>query len=240
MTGTEVRPSVVRLTGQYRVWVICILLLLVSLPASLLNKGKADFWPVKESRDIEFIAGEFRDRLKTSEKRSEALARLLVEGSREAGLSPYFVMGLIEVESTFNPDAESYAGARGLLQLMPRTAQKILLQGGRSLNLEEVKAELMDPEANLTLGLLYLKELNNQFDHPFWILGAYRMGPTRLKQSFRQLDAEPENDLKGDLTLVMGRFPETAAYVKKVKQAERRLVKRFQRLYAPSLKSLKS
>ena len=50
---------------------------------------------------------------------------LVAELSEEAGVEAALVMGIIRVESNFNPNALSRSGAMGLMQLMPRTAASL-------------------------------------------------------------------------------------------------------------------
>ena len=71
--------------------------------------------------------------------------------SREVGLDPLLVLAVISVESRFNPIAESVMGARGLMQIIPKYHQAKLAELGGD-------AALWDPESNIRLGALILKE----------------------------------------------------------------------------------
>ncbi|MEQ8323320.1 MAG: transporter substrate-binding domain-containing protein [Vicingaceae bacterium] len=62
------------------------------------------------------------------------------------------ISSIIYQESQFNPTAESWASANGLMQLMPATAQE--------LNVEDV----LDPNQNIQAGIRYLKRMWNQWD----------------------------------------------------------------------------
>ena len=55
-------------------------------------------------------------------KKVEEVSSLVEKNARNQGLSPDLIYGIIWVESRFNPRAVSPVGAKGLMQLMPRTA----------------------------------------------------------------------------------------------------------------------
>jgi soluble lytic murein transglycosylase-like protein len=74
---------------------------------------------------------------------------------------------LIRVESNFDPNARSAAGARGLLQLLPST--------GASLGLN-----IDDPGENIVAGARYLRAMLNRFHDTDLALAAYNAGPTAV------------------------------------------------------------
>ena len=92
-------------------------------------------------------------------------ARLIDEECRKANLDVGFVTALIRAESNFNPYAVSRKGARGLMQLMPATAERLGVR--RS----------FDPAANIRGGVRYLKSLCVRFSNaPELVLAAYNAG----------------------------------------------------------------
>ena len=92
-------------------------------------------------------------------------ARLIDEACRKADLDVAFVTAVIRAESNFNPYAVSRKGARGLMQLMPATAERFGVR--RS----------FDPAANIRGGVAYLKELCVRFSNaPELVLAAYNAG----------------------------------------------------------------
>ena len=105
----------------------------------------------------------------------------LVDMARSAalrhGVEDALVLGVIHVESRFQPDAESRVGARGLMQLMPRTADSLAKRlGWRSYQID-------DPAFNLDAGTAYLAYLLKTFDGDReWSLAAYNTGPGRVKR----------------------------------------------------------
>ncbi|MBV8653702.1 MAG: lytic transglycosylase domain-containing protein [Alphaproteobacteria bacterium] len=94
------------------------------------------------------------------------------------------LFGLMRQESQFLPEAESSAGAVGLMQLMPDTASELADRAGIKLPASgKTGRGLTDPEVNLTLGQKYLKKL---LDHDqirgnlILFAAAYNSGPTNL------------------------------------------------------------
>jgi len=92
------------------------------------------------------------------------------------GVDPMLVAGLIRQESTFQPDALSYADAYGLMQLLPKTARLM----SRALRVRYSKLKLFDPEYNLQLGTYYFKGLIALTGSPEGALAAYNAGEDRI------------------------------------------------------------
>jgi soluble lytic murein transglycosylase len=90
-----------------------------------------------------------------------------------------FVLGIVRQESSFDPMAHSGAGARGMMQLMPATAQAVAHRlGDPTVN---VTALSTDPAYNMRLGTAYLGGLLDQFggSMPFAV-ASYNAGPGRV------------------------------------------------------------
>lgn len=112
---------------------------------------------------------------------------VVVEAAREFGLEADLLRGLMAAESGGDPHAVSHAGATGLLQLMPATAEA----EARRLGLADYAHErLVEGPLNVRLGASYLARLLKRFDAqvPF-ALAAYNAGPTRV---IRWRDAAPD------------------------------------------------
>jgi soluble lytic murein transglycosylase-like protein len=92
------------------------------------------------------------------------------------------VYALIRQESRFNPNAKSWAGARGLMQLMPRTASFVARSTGMRLR---ERSKLYTPETNLELGQRYIEMLLAERDvsmNLFKLAVAWNGGPGNLRK----------------------------------------------------------
>ena len=133
---------------------------------------------------------------------------LVLKRTREIGLDPAYVYGLIRQESRFIMDARSHVGASGLMQVMPATARET----ARHIGLSNFTSEQINHrETNIVIGTAYLKRALDDFGGSMSLAAAaYNAGPSRPR-SWRNgpvLDAAiwAENVP----------FGETRDYVKKV------------------------
>ncbi len=119
----------------------------------------------------------------------------------------HWIYGVIRQESHFMTDAESPAGAFGLMQLMPYTARQIAKDHQLAYNGDW---DLTNPDLNLELGTRYLALMRERFGHPVYATAAYNAGPSRVD---RWLERYP-----GDLRIWIESIPfdETRNYVKSV------------------------
>ncbi len=123
----------------------------------------------------------------------------------EYDLPSYLFYALVREESLFDADISSSAGAIGLSQLMPSTAEDVAGRIG-------VRAtDLTDPHLNLRLGSWYLAHLIGRTENVSQALFAYNGGITRVRRWVRQSDG-----LDGDLVLELIPFQETSHYGRKV------------------------
>src|SRR5688500_9858398 len=96
-------------------------------PAPLLKES------TRPHRDVYALGGQLR--------------QLVQHLARQHDIEPRLVQAIVAVESNFNPQAVSHAGAQGLMQLMPSTAARYQVTNP------------FDPRANIEGGLRYLKDL---------------------------------------------------------------------------------
>jgi soluble lytic murein transglycosylase len=90
------------------------------------------------------------------------------------------IHALIRQESTFNNKAVSSAGARGLMQLMPTTAQQVANTLGIQHNHGRLTA---DPAYNIRLGSSYMQDLLDRFNGSYVLsIAAYNAGPGRVRE----------------------------------------------------------
>ncbi len=91
---------------------------------------------------------------------------------------PGLVHAIVRQESNFSPTAVSSAGARGLMQLMPATAQHVAKKLGVRHTHEKLTT---DPAYNVRLGTTYLQELIDRFDGSYVLaIAAYNAGSGRV------------------------------------------------------------
>lgn len=98
------------------------------------------------------------------------------------------VLAFVRQESAFNRRAESRAGARGLMQLMPRTASYVA--GERYLH-GRGKYRLYEPDLNLELGQRYIQKLLSHktiSGDLFRLAAAYNAGPGNLRSWERAVE----------------------------------------------------
>ncbi len=95
-------------------------------------------------------------------------------------VEPAFVYGLSRQESEFDPGAISHAGARGLMQLMPRTAREV----ARDIGVPYQRSRLTsDPAYNAMLGAAHLGDLLDDFAGSYIMtIAAYNAGAHRVSQ----------------------------------------------------------
>ena len=106
--------------------------------------------------------------------------RMEVAGAAQrAGIDPFLVSAVVREESSYNPQARSRVGARGLMQLMPETARPMARVRGLAFQEGEL---LDDPAANIELGSAYLGGLVRDFGDARLAVAAYNAGPTRVRE----------------------------------------------------------
>ena len=134
--------------------------------------------------------------------RRDMLAR-----TREAGIDPAYVYGLIRQESRFIMDARSGVGASGLMQLMPATARWT----ARKVGMHFTPNMITDRDVNLKLGTSYLKLLlDDMGGSQAMAAAAYNAGPNRP----RRWREGPQVEAAAWTENIP--FSETRDYVKKV------------------------
>jgi soluble lytic murein transglycosylase len=132
----------------------------------------------------------------------------VIQRSREIGIDPAYVYGLIRQESRFITDARSGVGASGLMQIMPATARET----ARYIGLKGFKtAQLGDRDVNIVIGTAYLKRALDDFEGSMALAAAaYNAGPSRPR-SWRNGPV-----LEAAIWAENIPFAETRNYVKKV------------------------
>ena len=98
------------------------------------------------------------------------------------------ILAIIRQESEFDAKANSYVGAKGMMQLMPSTAKLV----ARQLKVNYSKGALIsDPEYNINLGTYYFHGLLNNYDGVFpFAIAAYNAGPNRVKTWKKNMETQ--------------------------------------------------
>ena len=128
---------------------------------------------------------------------------------KKYGVPKHIILAVIKTESDFDANAESSAGAMGLMQLMPETFTDMT-------GIENVDGYITDPEYNIDAGVHYLSYLYKRYENWETVYAAYNAGPGNVDEWLG------DESTLGDIP-----FPETRAYVRKVTSA----AKIYERLY---------
>lgn len=115
------------------------------------------------------------------------LARTIVHASQRHQISPALILAVIDTESTFRYDVVSKAGAVGLMQVKPRTAEEVARRHGLRYQGAE---DLVNPVRNIEIGVAYLAYLRGRFGQSLHYLAAYNMGPSSLRARLRRGEYE--------------------------------------------------
>jgi soluble lytic murein transglycosylase len=141
-------------------------------------------------------------------------ADIIRQQSRDKDVDPALVAAVIYAESHFIDGRTSSAGAQGLMQLTPDTAQYIARKSGGT---QFHVSDLGTPQVNIAYGTFYLKYLIKRYgdDIPL-VLAAYNAGEGNVDKWIAQARAS-------DQALDIGAIPfgETRSYVAKVLEARR-------------------
>lgn len=134
-----------------------------------------------------------------------AYPELFAQWGRQRGLDTYLLMGIARRESAFNPTIQSSAGARGLMQLMPGTAQLVHKREGVPY---DGVTSLDDPNTNIGLGSSYIGTLLQRYNgNRIAAVAAYNAGPNRIDRWLKN-SGQPF-----DLFIEQIPFKETREYV---------------------------
>ena len=132
---------------------------------------------------------------------------VITEQAEKFGLEPTLVAAIVDTESSFNPSAESHQGARGLMQLLPKTAKWVASQ----ISIEYDDEKMWDPEYNVELGSYYLSYLVGHFQNIEFAVAAYNGGLNAVDSWIADGLISRDTDSFSEIP-----FEETRDYVKKV------------------------
>ncbi len=124
------------------------------------------------------------------------------------------ILAIIRQESEFDSKADSWAGAKGLMQVMPRTAQIVSKQAGLSYSREKLTS---DELFNIKLGVYYISTLNQELDNTLYMsFAAYNAGPHRVKKWIKRFGDPRKNQIDPIDWIELIPFNETRNYIQRV------------------------
>lgn len=125
-----------------------------------------------------------------------AVAPILEDAAKAQDLEVKLLRAVIEQESGFRPCAISPKGAKGLMQLMPDTAEQLGVR------------DVFDPKENVEAGAKYLKQLIGKYKGDLKLaLGAYNAGPAAVDQSGGLPDIPETRDYVDAILKKLGATP---------------------------------
>ncbi len=136
--------------------------------------------------------------------------------SAEYGVPVPLIFAVVKAESGFRPEAQSHAGACGLMQLMPATYREIAGRLGEDCD----ESLIFDPAQNLRYGVYYLSYLYRYFGDYYTALAAYNAGIGRV--SGWVADSRYSSD---GVTLHSIPIAETETYVRRIRDYEQTYTK---------------
>ena len=146
---------------------------------------------------------------------------IIRQQAQKKDLDPALVAAVIYQESKF-ADRTSVAGARGLMQITPDTANFIAKQSG---GIRFTEADLATPQINIAYGTWYLRWLLNRYGgRTALALAAYNAGFGHVDEWVRRAGGPEAFDPKTDIP-----YPETRAYVQHVLERRKEYARRYSR-----------
>ena len=131
---------------------------------------------------------------------------IIRQQAQDKDLDPALIAGVIYVESRFR-DQTSIAGAKGLMQILPSTADYIARKSGGT---AFEQGDLATPQINIAYGSWYLRYLLQHYHgNELLALAAYNAGEGKVDQWYREASARGE-DFEAATHIP---FPETRSYV---------------------------
>ena len=138
---------------------------------------------------------------------------IIRQQAADKDLDPSLIAGVIYVESRFR-DRTSHAGAKGLMQLLPSTADYIARKSGGT---RFVQGDLATPQINISYGSWYLRYLLDRYDgNVVLALCAYNGGEGNVDRWLREAHLSDT-----EFTLERVPFAETREYVRRVLEARK-------------------
>ncbi len=156
--------------------------------------------------------------------------KFVTKYSKQYNVDKALIFAMILEESRYRRDAISWAGAIGLMQIMPSTGREL----ARQLKIRRFRSSMLkDPEINIRMGTKYIGYLNTLFDNnPLLVSGAYNGGPGRMK---RWLESKQIKDIDEFVEKITIR--ETRLHIKKVINSYDNYIEIYGQSEAPAVNS---
>lgn len=166
-----------------RVVLVLFLLLIVAILALMMTRGSLHrLRAQREEAALEY------DRLVA--RHTVRYREWIEKYALENGIEPAYVAAVILRESSYDPQATSSVGARGLMQVMEDTFDYVR----RNLGESTIFDDMYDPETNIRYGCWYLGNLSRIFDgDPIEMACAYHAGPNNVKLWIMNYAADQKN-----------------------------------------------
>ena len=127
------------------------------------------------------------------------------------------IFGIMRQESAFNTQAQSHAGARGLMQLMPATAAALARKYRKQHSTQWLTQR---PDHNVKLGSIYLRDLLKRYDNSYVLaIAAYNAGPGRVSDWLEENGDPRDGDISWINWIELIPIYETRNYVQRVLEA---------------------
>jgi len=130
--------------------------------------------------------------------------------AEEYGVETWLIYAVIKTESSFHPEAESAAGAQGLMQITPDTFDWLRMK----LREETPESAIFEPDTAIRYGTYFLKLLLDEFQDPRVALAAYHAGRGRVNGWLADESVSPDGKTLPEIP-----SRDTAHYVNKVMKA---------------------
>jgi hypothetical protein len=135
-----------------------------------------------DTHDIHYDTQDIRYDTQDIRYDTQDIQQRVIEEAKRQNISPSLALAIAKVESNFNHQALSHAGAKGVMQIMPRTAEQVF---GVS------RSRLFDPDVNIELGVAFIKKLLKRYNGRLDIALSHYNGGSRVKNKHGELRVMP-------------------------------------------------
>lgn len=158
--------------------------------------------------------------------------QLVEKYAKAHNVDAYLMFAMMLEESRYRADAVSWAGAIGLMQIMPATGKEL----ARQLKIRRFRSSMLkQPEVNIRMGAKYIAYLNSLFDSDAMLVtGAYNGGPGRMSRWVKSKKIADIDEFVEKITI-----RETRLHIKKVINSYDNYVEIYGRDEAPAVNSVR-